>query len=120
MPIGGNSIISFTNGMTNQQITAAGVIKEKLKLLLLTNKGEMPYNLGYGADLVQFLFMPLDDLTKALITAGCKAEVGKEFPYVSIIGLDFYNREQGVLQFKLKYELTPGWEDYVDIIISGG
>jgi phage baseplate assembly protein W len=119
MAIGANSIITFSNGSSDQQTNAGLIAKEKIKFILTTQKGEIPNDPEYGADLNHFCFMPVDDVVKMLIETTCRAEIARYLSYVTIQKLAFRSTQQGVLDFTLYYELMPGWEDNVDIVVNG-
>ena len=118
MAIGASSLISFSDGSGDQQNTAIDIVKEQIKFLLLTNKGEIVAEPDFGADLIHFVFRPLDDFTKELIKITCTAEIGLNLPYVNVTSVEFFVTDPGKLQFTLGFELIPGWEEYVDVILG--
>jgi phage baseplate assembly protein W len=119
--IGGNTLITFdSTGGGSQQAEVAKAVKEKIKFILLTSKGEIPNDPDYGANLIEFCFAPIDDVVESLIETTCRAELAQRLHYVTVLEVVFKKVDPGILSFTLKYELTPGWEDYVDIILSGG
>jgi phage baseplate assembly protein W len=122
MPIGGDSIISFgSNGAGSQQNDVIEIVKEKIKFLLNTNKGEIPGDSDYGCDLRHFLFGPIDDSMQAMIEATIKAEMSRYLPYVNVKNIVFDNSQgSGSLLLTLYFELAAGYESFVTVQVGGG
>jgi len=118
--IGASSIISFNiAGEGVVQKTSEDIVKEKLRFLLTTNKGEIPNNPGYGADLQHFIHLPMDDSLLVGLENTIRIEVALEMPYVIIksVVVDRGITTQGILAFTLNYELAEGFEDSVQVVI---
>jgi phage baseplate assembly protein W len=113
------SLIKFAeDGGSVQTNSSTRVVKEKLTFLLLANKGEIPNDLNYGTDLVQFCFRPLDAALRGIIESVIRAEVAINMPYVTIKELAFREDLAGILAFSVFYELAEGFEDFVSIEIG--
>ena len=68
----------------------ASAIKQAIVNLLLTNKGERPFNPDYGSDIRSYLFEPLDYGTAAQIDLSIKNTVAKFEPRISILRQHVY------------------------------
>lgn len=117
MSIGANSMITFdSTGQSDQQTDPAAVVKEKIKFILSVNKGEIPNDPNYGADLQQFCHSNNDDTLAAGIDMVVKAEIGLRMNFVRIRSVEIDQvTESGSVYFTVYYELTDGWEDFVQI-----
>lgn len=116
MGIGSNSIISFGDtGVSNQVLTPNEIVKEKLKFLLRTNKGEIPNDLDYGADLIHFTYKPIDDRMKIALEMAVRGAVAQYMSYVLVKKIEVTSSSQGCLLFKLFYDLAEGFEDEINI-----
>ena len=72
--------------VTNDLVVSkdASAIKQAIVNLLLTNKGERPFNYEYGSDIRSYLFEPLDYGTAAQIQRNIAYSVNKHEPRVQI------------------------------------
>lgn len=119
MPIGADSIISFNyTGAGNQKSSIEEIVKEKIKRLLLTNKGEVPNNLEYGADLQHFIGVPVDESMQLYIQNTIQVEVAATIPYVLIISVDVNTVSDGYLQIIVNYQLANNFKDSVALILG--
>jgi len=119
MVVGGKTVISFdNNGNSEVAKTPEEVVREKIKLLLHTNKGDYPNNPNYGADLVHFVHLPPSDLVLASIENTIRAEVSSELPYVTILSVE---RSEvalpGVLNLIVVYSVVAGVLDSIDVSV---
>lgn len=108
MPVyGSNSIISFDSGSGESAPSTEDIVKQKLTFFLSTNKGEVPNNPDYGANLIMFTHLPLNQGLVDSIDAVIKAELGMWFPYVTVEGIDkIVDKDNGKMAFTLYYTLN--------------
>lgn len=119
MPIGSDSIISFNySGAGNQQSTIEEIVKEKIKRLLLTNKGEVPNNLEYGADLQHFIGLPVDEVMQLALEDTIQVEVAMSLPYVLITSVDVNTVADGFIQIVVNYQLANNYKDSLKLILG--
>lgn len=119
MGTGAKSLITFTSGQSDKVQSPEDIVKEKIKFFLQTNKGDIPNDPTYGADLIQFLYAPLDADLETAIKYTIQAELGQRMPYVIVSEVSFKNyKSDGLLRFTVYYELTPGFTDSVEITVG--
>jgi phage baseplate assembly protein W len=116
MTIGSLSLITFNNlGMGDTTSDINTIVKEKIKFFLQTNKGEIPVDLNYGADLIHFAMRPLDAKLIQQLSTAVRTELALNMPYVVVKKLESISKpDQGSLYFTLHYEVN-GSEDNVNI-----
>jgi len=66
----------------------ASAIKQAIVNLLLTNKGERPFNYEYGSDIRSYLFEPLDFGTAQQIQSNIEYSISNWEPRIDIMELD--------------------------------
>ena len=66
----------------------ASAIKQAIVNLLLTNKGERPFNYKYGCDIRSYLFEPLDFGTAQQIQSNIEYSISNWEPRIDIMELD--------------------------------
>ncbi len=71
-------------GYFNQSYTTIEQAKSNLQNLLLTIKGERPFNPEFGSDLYSLLFEPMTDDLKDLITVAIESAVEEWMSYIDI------------------------------------
>ena len=62
----------------------AAAIKQNLKMLLLTRKGEYIMDINYGVGLPDYLFLQEQEVDINFLEADIRGQVAKYMPYVSI------------------------------------
>ena len=62
----------------------ASAIKQAIVNLLLTNKGERPFNYDYGSDIRSYLFEPLDYGTASQIKRNIISTIDRWEPRISV------------------------------------
>lgn len=98
----GVSIPFNLKGIFGLNYTTHDQVKSNLTNFILTNQGERPYNVNYGAGLRDLLFQPQGDTEE--IQSRIEDRIGAYFPQISIKSLDFIkNDDTGFLYIKLKY-----------------
>ena len=119
MGIGGNSTISFNkNGTSSQVLTPEEIVKQRLVFLLETSRGELPNRLDYGADLISFTFVPIDNRSKSNLRIAVTAAIGQFMPYVLVDNIEIINSGYGFLRFELFYTLSDSFKDSVEIKVG--
>ena len=71
-------------GYFNQSYTTIEQAKSNLQNLLLTMKGERPFNPEFGSDLYILLFEPMTDDLKELIIVSIESAVEEWMTYINI------------------------------------
>lgn len=62
-------------------------VKQSLKNLLLTRKGERPFSPNYGSNLYNFLFDPIDIVTETLIREEISVSIRNYEPRVNLLNV---------------------------------
>jgi phage baseplate assembly protein W len=63
-------------------------IKNSIRNILLTRRGERPFNPAFGSNLKQYLFEPADPITKASMEQEIRYSIGEQEPRVEIKNVD--------------------------------
>jgi hypothetical protein len=96
------------NGLFNQSFTTEEQANSNLKLLLLTIKGERPYQPNFGSSLHALLFQPMNTDLQTLVEDSLREDIGFWLPYIVIdkveSELDF---DRHTLRVLLSYRITP-------------
>ena len=76
--------------VTNDLVVSkdASAIKQAIVNLLLTNKGERPFNYDYGSDIRSYLFEPLDFGTAQQIQSNIEYSISNWEPRIDILELN--------------------------------
>jgi hypothetical protein len=116
MPVGSLSLITFNGyGAGDSSIDLNTIVKEKIKFFLQTNKGEIPANLSYGADLIHFIMRPIDSTLISQLEMAVKTELALNMSYVVVKKFESITKpEIGTLYFTLHYSVN-GIDDNVNI-----
>jgi len=89
------------------------MVKQNLKMLILTIPGERIMDPRFGVGLKTFLFEQNDLTTQGAISSKIKEQLGIYMPYIELIELDFQNTEsnseisENLLHIKLEYWVQP-------------
>jgi len=59
-------------------------IKNSIKNILLTKRGERPFNPRFGCDLTNYLFEPADRVTESLMRSEIEYSLGEQEPRIQI------------------------------------
>ena len=86
------------------------VIKQNLKMLVLTSPGERIMNPLFGVGLYNFLFELNTQATRSLIMERISQQVSKYMPFVNILQIDFTDPEavhadRNFLGMRIKYRI---------------
>ena len=104
--------------------TFAEVVKQNLKMLLLTIPGEKIMDPDFGVGLSRFLFESNDSGTHRLIETKIAEQLSYYYPFVEIVSLDISpNRNQvdraHTLSIELRYVITAeSLEDVLEIVLD--
>lgn len=100
------------------------VVKQNLKMLLLTIPGEKIMDPDFGVGLSRFLFESNDMATHGLIETKIAEQLSFYYPFVEIVSLDVVpNRNQidkaHTLSIELRYVITSSsLEDVLEIVLD--
>tara|TARA_R100000030_G_scaffold86704_1_gene70188 strand:+ start:48 stop:416 length:369 start_codon:yes stop_codon:yes gene_type:complete len=85
--------------------TLGQVIKQNLKMLLLTNPGERVMDPEFGVGMQQFLFRSFSENVQSEITERVRSQVGIYMPAVVVQDIQFYSRDpdNNSLSFRIIY-----------------
>ena len=100
--------------VTNDLVVSkdASAIKQAIVNLLLTNKGERPFNYNYGSDIRSYLFEPLDFGVAAQIQSEIKTTIRNYEPRIGIVELVVEPEfEQNSFTVHLEYEIVGRQDD---------
>jgi len=85
----------------------ASAIKQAIVNLLLTNKGERPFNPDYGSNIRSYLFEPLDYGTAAQIELSITSTIAKFEPRINVRSIDIYpNYDNNSFDVDMTYEIV--------------
>jgi hypothetical protein len=78
--------------VTNDLVVSrdASAIKQAIVNLLLTNKGERPFNPDYGSDIRSYLFEPLDYATAGQVSASIEGTLAEFEPRIDVLSIETY------------------------------
>ena len=78
--------------VTNDLVVSrdASAIKQSIVNLLLTNKGERPFNPDYGSDIRSYLFEPLDYATAGQVSASIEGTLAEFEPRIDVLSIETY------------------------------
>tara|TARA_Y100000310_G_C20681557_1_gene816255 strand:- start:2731 stop:3135 length:405 start_codon:yes stop_codon:yes gene_type:complete len=89
------------------------LVKQNLKMLVLTTPGERMMDINFGVGLRQFLFEPNETSTYVKIDEKIRQQVDNYLPYIGITGIEFdaLTQEASLYPHKLKvairFEIVP-------------
>ena len=84
----------------------ASAIKQAIVNLLLTNKGERPFNPDYGSNIRSYLFEPLDYGTAAQIDLSIRNTIAKFEPRIRVIDMQTYpNYDNNSFDVDMTYKI---------------
>ena len=84
----------------------ASAIKQAIVNLLLTNKGERPFNPDYGSNIRSYLFEPLDYGTAAQIEESIRSTLAKFEPRIEVMDIHTYpNYDSNSFSVDMTYEI---------------
>ena len=78
--------------VTNDLVVSrdASAIKQSIVNLLLTNKGERPFNPDYGSNIRSYLFEPLDFGTASQIQLSIEATIAEFEPRIDVLEIECF------------------------------
>ena len=95
--------------VTNDLVVSrdASAIKQAIVNLLLTNKGERPFNHDYGSDIRSYLFEPLDYATAGQVSASIEDTLADVEPRIDVLSVEtFPNFNDNGFSVQLEYEIV--------------
>lgn len=91
-------------------------IKQAVVNLLLTSKGERPFQPDLGSDLRKLLFESLDSATAGLIASNIRETLRNYEPRIAVVGLEVAtNYEENGFDVEIEFEII-GREDFPVVI----
>ena len=100
------------------------VVKQNVKMILLTVPGERIMDPNFGVGLVRYLFEPNNGTTFETLKSKIVEQLNKYYPYVEIIDLlvdsnvDGYNNPHA-LSVKLRYFIkSSSLEDVLEVVLD--
>tara|TARA_R110002153_G_scaffold69570_2_gene183848 strand:- start:141 stop:608 length:468 start_codon:yes stop_codon:yes gene_type:complete len=114
----------ISTGGVFSKSSGVGMIKDSVKQLLLTDKGERVMLPGYGTNLKRFLFQPLDELTfeaikREITSSFYKYIVGANITKIRVIPLGSIGPSGGnSLKIALDLELTGTEFEVFDVEVN--
>jgi phage baseplate assembly protein W len=102
------------------------MVKQNMKMLILTAPGERMMDPLFGVGLRNFLFQPNHPKTWGTIEGRIKQQTKKYMPFVKVLDIDFGSQDDNpqfgsnTLSIKLRYKILPlDSVDGLDLYISG-
>ena len=95
--------------VTNDLVVSrdASAIKQSIVNLLLTNKGERPFNPDYGSNIRSYLFEPLDYATAGQVSSSIQNTLTEFEPRITVISIDTDpNYDQNGFEVEMTYEVV--------------
>ena len=95
--------------VTNDLVVSrdASAIKQSIVNLLLTNKGERPFNPDYGSNIRSYLFEPLDYATAGQVSASIEGTLAEFEPRIDVISIEAYpNFNDNGFNVELEYAIV--------------
>jgi hypothetical protein len=84
------------------------LVKQNLKMVLLTNPGERMWDVDFGVGLPGFLFEPNIESTWGTIDARLHNQVAIYLPYLELEDVSFLKSEDGhFLTIRIRYRIKP-------------
>ena len=97
-------------------------VRQSLRALLLTTRGERFMRPGYGSGLGAYLFESIDATTTSLIKSEVRSTVERYEPRVVLtdVAVDHNARDPGVLRVSVYYRIkSTGFSDQLTVDVSG-
>ena len=95
--------------VTNDLVVSrdASAIKQSIVNLLLTNKGERPFNPDYGSDIRSYLFEPLDYATAGQVSASIEGTLAEFEPRIDVLSIETYPKfDDNAFSVELEYAIV--------------
>lgn len=82
-------------------------IKQSLKNIFFTNRGERPFQPNFYGGISELLFEPLDDITISVLEDQVKTAIQNHEPRISVVELDIVPKEdQHSVDITLKFNMV--------------
>jgi phage baseplate assembly protein W len=116
----GISIPFNGGGVFNSTLSTQAQIKSNLINLLLTSKGERPFNPQFGSNFKRLLFEPLTDILTESIKENILISINTYIPEIVVTGMDIIpNPEENSISAMVSYKLKiSGTKDQIYIDFS--
>jgi phage baseplate assembly protein W len=103
----------------NQTVSTQEQVRSELSLLITTRRGDRLYKPNYGTNLYNYIFQPLDDVTKKQIVAEIKDTINFNMNNIELKEISFTVEDDKFLGMKVYYSITEGvfkQQDTLDLI----
>jgi len=97
--------------------TTDSLIKDNIRNLLFTNKGERIMNPNFGCDLLKMIFETSDDVLISNITDEIERCFLDNMPYISVNNI-IVNSNEHSINLRIEYSTNNNIEDYIEFILS--
>lgn len=87
--------------------TIEQTVKQNLKMLILTSKGERVCDGKFGVSLRDYLFRQNDTATKTELSANIQQQVRKYMSFLEILNITFPETSDNVLAISVSYRIKP-------------
>jgi phage baseplate assembly protein W len=74
--------------------------------IILTNNGEKIFDIKFGANLIEFIFEPMNEITKAKIVERVRSSVSRQIPQINISKIDVSSDDKGSLSLGISYSVA--------------
>ena len=110
----------FPNSLSSEAITDKEAIRQSIRNIINTKKGSVPGKPDFGCPLDSYLFEPLDDTQKELMTGDINSALTQWEPRISVedVSVEFqeaYNRIDITVKYSYSMVRT---DEYESITIS--
>src|SRR5512135_2203 len=106
-------------GDFEQSVTAMDQVKSNLVSLLLTRKGERPFQPDLGSDLYTLLFTQMDDEYNANVQSAIQRAVAKWLPFVNLTQVEVSrDDDRNLTTVKIDFSLSSNTNITDSVIIE--
>lgn len=106
-------------GYFEQSFTAMDQVKSNLVSLLLTRKGERPFQPDLGSDLYTLLFTQMDDEYNANVQSAIQRAVAKWLPFVNLTQVEVSrDDDRNLTTVKIDFSLSSNTNITDSVIIE--
>lgn len=113
---------SYSDSYYNSIKTLKETVKQNLKNLFYTAKGEKKRDSNFGINIKSFLFENFTQETRQDITTTIMEQVGKYMPFIKVLKIDInFIEDFGELYIKFEYFIKNlGEQDILNVQVKAG
>lgn len=97
----GSTLTKFVEDKGTQSVLETSIVN-----ILLTRKGEMPWNPEFGSDFLNMVFEPADTITESDLRRICSRDVATWDDRVELLSLTFAKPDPDILNVEVVYRAT--------------